>query len=437
MNDITTFLNDIVPPLKTEVESNFASDSIIRLNVKFNILCDPFKNLNTEHKRFKAFHSLGTLIKPLGSIVGYRPNDSLQRGDVIIKSIPVKIYSVQLEKLFRQFFEVPNVYNTFLKYSETIIEANDNLIHNFIQSQMWRDKILLSDKILIPFFLYFDDFETNNSLGSHAGIQKLGAIYVSLPGCPPEFASKLENIFMVLLFNTTDKKLVGNRELFKHIILEINDLESRGIQICVDNQNIQIYLSLALILGDNLGLHSILGFSESFNANYPCRFCKCSKAECNSLTLQDTSKLRTVENYSIDVNIKNLSTTGVVESCIWNDVTSFHVVHNYSVDLMHDLLEGVCNYDLTGILRLFIIDFKYFSLETLNQRIQYFGYGPTDIRNRPQAISENNLKNNKPLMLKTTVSEMWCLTRYLGLLIGDMVPRNSEIWQLYIVLNKI
>ncbi|CAI6357459.1 unnamed protein product [Macrosiphum euphorbiae] len=104
---------------------------------------------------------------------------------------------------------------------------------------------------------------------------------------------------------------------------------------------------------------------------------------------------------------------------------------------MHDLLEGVCNYDLTGILRLFIIDFKYFSLETLNQRIQYFGYGPTDIRNRPQAISENNLKNKKPLMLKTTASEMWCLTRYLGLLIGDMVPRNSEIWELYIVLNKM
>jgi len=219
-------------------------------------LCDPFKNLNTEHK--KAFRSLGTLIKPLGSVVDYRPNDSLQRGGVIINSIPVKIYSVQLEKLFRQFFEVPNVFNTFLKYSETIIEANE--------SQMWRDTILHSDKILIPFFLYFDDFETNNPLGRHAGIQKLGAIYVSLPGCPPEFASKLENIRMVLLFNTTDKKLVGNRELFKHIILEINDLESRGIQICVDNQNIQIYLSLALLLGDDLGLHIILGFSESVNA---------------------------------------------------------------------------------------------------------------------------------------------------------------------------
>jgi len=104
---------------------------------------------------------------------------------------------------------------------------------------------LYTDKILIPFFLYFYAFETNYPFGSHAGIQKLGAIYVSLPGCPPEFPSKLENIFMILLFDTTDKKLAGNRKLFKHIILEINDLESRGIQICIENQNIQIILIIS------------------------------------------------------------------------------------------------------------------------------------------------------------------------------------------------
>lgn len=138
INDITKFLNEIVPPLKTEVVSNFeeTGDSITNLIVKFNILCDPFKNLNTEHKRFKAFHSLGTFIKPLGTVVGYRTYDFLQRGDVIIKSIPIKIYSVPLEKLFRQFFEIPNVYNIFSNYSETILKENDNLIHNFIQSKI-------------------------------------------------------------------------------------------------------------------------------------------------------------------------------------------------------------------------------------------------------------------------------------------------------------
>jgi len=97
MNDRITILNYIVPPLKIEVEYNLAVDYIICLNVKFNILCGPFISLNTEHKRFKAFHTLGTLIKPLGSVVGYRPNDYLQRGDVIMKSISIKIYSVQLD----------------------------------------------------------------------------------------------------------------------------------------------------------------------------------------------------------------------------------------------------------------------------------------------------------------------------------------------------
>lgn len=84
----------------------------------------------------------------------------------------------------------------------------------------------------------------------------------------------------------------------------------------IENQNYTIYFSLSLIIGDNLGLHSILGFSESFNANYPCRFCSCSKVECNFLVIQDDSKLRNEENYSRDIAIDNLSLTGINEMCV-------------------------------------------------------------------------------------------------------------------------
>lgn len=37
-----------------------------------------------------------------------------------------------------------------------------------------------------------------------------------------EYASKLENIFFIYLFNSLDKKQVGNQNLFKHLISEIN-----------------------------------------------------------------------------------------------------------------------------------------------------------------------------------------------------------------------
>jgi len=68
-----------------------------------------------------------------------------------------------------------------------------------------------------------------------------------------------------------------------------------------------------LILGDNLGLHSILGFSESFMANFSCRFCKSNKSDCNHQLVQIDENLRNEVNYSTDIAINNLPITGIKE----------------------------------------------------------------------------------------------------------------------------
>lgn len=86
-------------------------------------------------------------------------------------------------------------------------------------------------------------------------------------------------------------------------------------------------------------------------ANFPCRFCKTSKKDCNIQTSQNNDSLRNMANYSEDLKISNLSLTGIKEPCIWNNVINFHVTNNLSVDIMHDCLEDVCNYDLSEILR--------------------------------------------------------------------------------------
>lgn len=53
-------------------------------------------------------------------------------------------------------------------------------ISNFIQGNLWK-KIIerFDDKIVIPWFLYIDDFELNNPF--HAGINKIAGIYYSFP----------------------------------------------------------------------------------------------------------------------------------------------------------------------------------------------------------------------------------------------------------------
>lgn len=52
-------------------------------------------------------------------------------------------------------------------------------IYNFIQSKWWEHKLkehnnLEPSTLILPIIVYFDDFETNNGLGSRSGFKKVG-----------------------------------------------------------------------------------------------------------------------------------------------------------------------------------------------------------------------------------------------------------------------
>ncbi|XP_008188727.1 uncharacterized protein LOC103310992 [Acyrthosiphon pisum] len=102
---------------------------------------------------------------------------------------------------------------------------------------------------------------------------------------------------------------------------------------------------------------------------------------------------------------------------------------------MHDMLEGALKFDIGLILKQMIFSFNYFSMETLNNRIESFNYGSLDIRSRPTMLSYENLRRQG--LIKMSASEMLCFTRYLGLIIGDLIPEDSDLWELYKILRKI
>jgi len=71
--------------------------------------------------------------------------------------------------------------------------------------------------------------------------------------------------------------------MFSALIKELVSLQEEGIMICIDGKEIKIYFSLGLVLGDNLGLNSILGFVESFSANFYCQICRSPKQELQQM----------------------------------------------------------------------------------------------------------------------------------------------------------
>ncbi|KAJ8909352.1 hypothetical protein NQ315_014972 [Exocentrus adspersus] len=71
-----------------------------------------------------------------------------------------------------------------------------------------------------------------------------------------------------VLSETSDLKEFGEDVIFSKAIDECNYLETTGIKVNQNGKEITIYFCLALLLGDNLGLNTILGFAESFRANF-------------------------------------------------------------------------------------------------------------------------------------------------------------------------
>ena len=111
------------------------------------------------------------------------------------------------------------------------------IINNIIQGNFWKTHVLnnssLKDKFVILLYVNQDEFECGNPLSAHAGTNKFGAVYLSIPCFPPYMASQLGYIMLNCLFNAEDRKEYGNRKIFSNLITELNELRNEGLLIKV------------------------------------------------------------------------------------------------------------------------------------------------------------------------------------------------------------
>ncbi|KAK3929805.1 Protein translocase subunit [Frankliniella fusca] len=339
---------------------------------------------------------------------------------------------IPIDLVLKGFLEINGVLPHILSYMD-LLSSEVNILENVVQGDLWRKKIkpMFGDKIVFPVSLNFDDYEPDNALGSHAGVHKLGAAYLEISCLPPQFQGALKNKFLALLFHSSDR-YVGNDSVFRPLLNILKLLETEGVIVVTSSGVFQIYFALTLILGDNLGLHGILGFMEGFCANFPCRICRANKTVVRKQVVSDLSLLRNKENYA-DVLVNDGSLTGVNEECVFNRLKTFHVTENLSVDIMHDVLEGAFKYDMCSIIN-YLTRRQFFDYETLNDRVQAFVCGSSEYGNRPPIIQQESVVNEA---VNFSASEMLFLVRYFGLIVGDMVPEDNPVWKFYLVMLSI
>ena len=395
-----------------------------------------FNKFGTEYQRFLAYKERDLLIMPINNVIGVTiPKKVVDYEDSPAVIENVNAQYIPLKSTLKLLLELPGIFDLIMDYMSEL-KAEKNIISNFIQAQFWNEASQsFGNKIVMPLFVYEDEFETGNALGSHGGINKLGVVYTMLPCLPPQLASHLDNILLTSLFYAKDHKLFGNKRIFAKLIAELNELSHDGITLQINNKTYQIYFQLGLILGDNLGLNTMLGFVDNFNFGSPCRICRANISEIKTLTEEKKELLRTVENYETDCNAKTPTITGIKEPCVFNGVKGYHVCNNLILDLMHDVFEGTANYTMVNICNDLIFKEKLFSLEFLNQRLQKFDFAQGDISNAVPSIKKEHIVTKKKL--KMSSGEMICFTRYFGLIIGDQIKEDNATYQLYILFRKI
>lgn len=337
-----------------------------------------------------------------------------------------------IKNQFMQYFESGTVFNDTIHHMEKL--EQDNVISNVINGSLWKaTKTHFQDAKVIPFFLFSDEAEMNDAIGAHSGTHKVWGIYYQFPVIPPQYLGRLENIFAAGFIKASDMSQQGPSEALKDLIDILIDLEQNGIELQVAEELVTVHFVLAGILGDNLGMNTLMGFSSSFSALLYCRFCKMNKYDAQERVQLDTKLTRTKENYMEDLT-KPFQESGIKELSAFNRLKFYHVAENFVVDPMHDLYShGICCYDLALVLRYMIQNLKI-SLQTINYRIQMFDYGDTEKRNMFRNITRENIKSAS---FKMTAREMQLFVHYFPLLFGDLFPQNNDVWDFVMSLVEL
>lgn len=151
-------------------------------------------------------------------------------------------------------------------------------------------------------------------------------------------------------------------------------------------------------------------------------------------TLEDLAYLRTKEGFEEDIHLHDLSQTGIKEECIFHRLPGFHVIDNLSADIMHDILEGICKFDIVSLIKNYTSKVKLFSLLELNDRLQKHDWGVAESGNIPLPILEKDLSKDD---IRMSASEMITFVRHFGIFVGDCVSEDDPAWQIYLNLRQI
>jgi hypothetical protein len=391
---------------------------------------DPFKGLNTDYTQALYLKRLGVYVEPETYVLGSRQTyvtDAATGFQKPVKETVTEQY-VSVAKTITAVHNNTHLISSALKNS--CGHSEDGRYETYFDGKHWKSRPLNHGNVVV-IRLYGDDFEPGNPLGSRKGNYKMGCVYFQLESLPPYLMSRTDTMYLALCYHSDDVRNYGWDNILRPLVAELRKLQSDGLALNFDGTTALVKVVVSGVVGDNLFLNGILGFVECFTAAHPCRHCMLPRTEFQTSFTEKSESLRTIEQYEEAVQTISVTDTGIKLRCALNTLDHFHAAENYIQDIMHDVFEGICAYDMP-LICCRLIQMGHFDLSTLNNRLQSFSYGAHDKSNKPPFITSLAVE-----MFTFDACQLWCLTRVLSLAIGDLVDETQDIWQFYLRLRCI
>lgn len=341
---------------------------------------------------------------------------------------------VPLNDVLKVFLEKEDIFYSFQRGCEKV--SND-FLEDFTDGSFFQTPPFCGDPSILRIHLYTDEFEVVNPLGAKKAIHKVTAFYFTIGNLEQKYKSQLRHIHLCLLIRHQLFQKYPHKDILRPLLLDLKELFTKGIDICVDDRHHVLKGALATISADNLSAHYLAGFTCCFNSGRVCRFCMTAYSDLKT-HVNEGVQIRSsdVHKYHLTALEENNQLTkqtyGVVKECLFTELNYFDVTRQFPPDLMHDFLEGVIPIVVCKVITA-LHQLKIVTLNDINSELDAFKIGKNDRGNIPQTLPQSVLKQK----LTGSAAQNLCLFRILPLLIGHYIPEGDTHWDIYLKCREI
>jgi len=306
---------------------------------------------------------------------------------------------------------------------------------------LYKQHPMLSDtsKFTIAIQLFYDGMGTTNPLRGQSSLCNVGVFYFIVKNLPNAFNSCFANVHLVALCYSSDIKTYGFENILRKFVSEVKQLSDNGFDV----MGTQVYVSLIQVACDNLALNGLLGFTESFSADYFCTMCYATQDDVKSKFYESEFRLRTESGYQEDLAVvasgrqaSLVYSHGVKRNCILNEIPHFHVTRNFSLDIMHIVLEGIVQVELSCVLYHLCNVKRYLTYDALSAKIASF-WSAVDVEKCNKPPDLNHIDKPGRLCPSMKAVQSWALLKYLPLIIGHIIAEDDEHWLFLLHLSEM